>query len=569
MTTISPDTSLGLAKTQSPLVRLVIGAKLIADVIGPTRSGLSVRIGHEPHLLQMKGEFSAARNLTLQVTDVKNDVDYKVQILASNDQPLPKPVPAELTSRPSIPAVQPASVTMKEDSPIDVTAQPIARDGKASGSPVMIRLATLPKQVATPDHGQHSKDERPAHEPIIAKNGKPTMGANASAPVSSPAAPTVRPAVDHGIMRSTPALPTTDEAVSAPSGDGKAASSGGTSAASKGGAGVISSGELRPAPSGETKAAPALPHEPSQLKMGSVSRMTVPPQAAIPALDTGRTMTATVVGQVPGRGQILLQTSELLMKIEQPVDLPVGTALQMTLLTQPMPYGAQFDDSAPVDDGNLLTKLIELLDDIEQPGYKPQEAGGPAVPRQLPMPDRGLAAKLLQFINLQTGQNLGEVGISTDDQDGVSMSKMNQVRALLSEIGGSAAEPLADGWRSITLPLGPDPAQAVMMFHREHRLDQDSDQADEEVGDAAAQRAIFDINFSRLGRCQIDVLCQQQRFDLLVRSEKLLDAANQQEITNLFSSACEIAGLSGDIGYRHGQFVEPEKVAMSTTTVTT
>jgi hypothetical protein len=286
--------------------------------------------------------------------------------------------------------------------------------------------------------------------------------------------------------------------------------------------------------------------------------------------DRQNTTTATVIGRSPESGRLLLQAAtNLVMKVEQPIDLPIGTTLQMTLMATPINLGQSLSADSEMNQAGLLTRIVEVLEDIEQSGRTSGESREPAPGRQLPMPNRQLAARLLQLIGFQMGAGAEEAGPVASDPENGDVSKMRQLQSLLVDVANKASEPLAEGWRSTALPLGSDPAQALMIHFREHHLDHESDGDEAGADDASAQRAVFEINFSRLGRCQIDVLCQEQRFDLLLRSERPLDQTHQQEITDLYSSACEIAGMTGEIDFRHGDFVQPALISRSTKTVTT
>ena len=59
----------------------------------------------------------------------------------------------------------------------------------------------------------------------------------------------------------------------------------------------------------------------------------------------------------------------------------------------------------------------------------------------------------------------------------------------------------------------------------------------------AARRAVFQLEFGELGRCQIDVLCQARRFDLVVRTEQLLPPRVRREFRELYLAARDVAGL--------------------------
>lgn len=560
MTLISPDALSGLMQPQTAMSKLTIGAKLIVDVLGPTRHGLAVRVGSDAFLLNARAELPDAKNLTLKVTERTSGTEHKVQILASNDQLLAKPVRGELTSRPLAPVVQSASATIAEDHQIEVNARPVASDGRVLGPALVVRLATKPA-AGFSETNQLSNRTIGSNPPDAAAVGRPLAEQPSGKPASMPF-PHVMD-VEKAVAKLPLASNVEARAVSAPPQQSSTAPT--TSAPTV--LAPTSSAPSRPVPPVfvPTGSAPIGPVPTASAPAKAVSEQQVMPPRTMQGV-----MTVTVAGRAPDGGQVFLQVADdLLMKIEQQIDLPIGTTLQMTLTTKSMNIAPPLYPGSSMEETSPLTKLIELLDDIEQSGGRTGEHREPAVVRRLPMPDRHLAAKLLQLIGLQMGPGFEEAGMVAHDRDSVGLSKAHQLQSLLSDISNMASEPLADGWRSTILPLGTDPAQAVMIHHREHNTDPDSDDDESDMGDAVVQRAVFDVNFSRLGRCQIDALCQEQRFDLLVRSERPLDHGRQQEITDLFLSACEIAGLRGEIGYRHGQFVEPAKMLMSTRTVTT
>jgi hypothetical protein len=66
---------------------------------------------------------------------------------------------------------------------------------------------------------------------------------------------------------------------------------------------------------------------------------------------------------------------------------------------------------------------------------------------------------------------------------------------------------------------------------------------------------VFEVEFGALGRCQIDVLCQARRFDLLVRTEQPLPPALRREIRELYLAARDAAGLIGTARFRAGQLL--------------
>jgi hypothetical protein len=185
------------------------------------------------------------------------------------------------------------------------------------------------------------------------------------------------------------------------------------------------------------------------------------------------------------------------------------------------------------------------------------------------MPDRNLASRLLGLLNVKPEFDVTGGGQSARDGGLDATTTRDRLHTAVADLTRATSDALADEWQGLKLPVGPDSAHAVCILHRDHELDSDGEAVDASVEPSEIQRAVFEIDFSRLGRCQIDALCQQDRFDLLVRSERSLESPLQQEIADLYMSACQIAGLKGDIGFRVGQFFEPPKASTTIQAVTT
>jgi hypothetical protein len=81
---------------------------------------------------------------------------------------------------------------------------------------------------------------------------------------------------------------------------------------------------------------------------------------------------------------------------------------------------------------------------------------------------------------------------------------------------------------------------------------------------SGASRAIFAVEFSEFGQCQLDLLYQTRRFDLAVRTERPPPAALQDDITGLLGAACEIAGVAGSCEFRPAELLNlPDAVTLS------
>jgi hypothetical protein len=108
----------------------------------------------------------------------------------------------------------------------------------------------------------------------------------------------------------------------------------------------------------------------------------------------------------------------------------------------------------------------------------------------------------------------------------------------------------------LLLPLAFEGAPLLRLHLREDPCEEDSSGTDPDAErSGAARRAVFEVEFGALGRCQIDVLCQARRFDLLVRTEQPLPPALRREIRELYLAARDAAGLIGTARFRAGQLL--------------
>lgn len=531
MIPIFPDQLLGTVQTQHQPAKLIIGQQLLADIVGPTRHGVSVRIGQDTFLLKTSSKLAGAGTITLKVTQSPSETVHKVRIVAENENPLSKPVTADLVTRPAtIPPQAPASTIVRQHQ-VEVTAQPLTSDGQPVGATKTIRLATQPF--------------------------------NQSAPIVAEGNLSIR---QHNIDRQAPPIqPPQQQTLLAPAAQNQPQPPG------------FQRGEmLTPIsdnPQHEMNVKETV--EPANSVPGGKSSGVEPPRseplrAAVAAIDDGveRAVAAKVAARTPA-GQIILQAVDQLMRIEQPIDLPIGTDLHITTVATPSASSGQIDPAPALDQTTPLKKLIAALDDIDRVGRSADDAGGPNRSRHLPTPDRHLAAKFLNLVTMGPEQGLADNWLREPEQGTISLRQKEQIWTLAKDLGSTMTEPLADGWKGMAVPVGSDPAQAVYLYFREHQWapDGQSSEADEDGMDA--KRAVFDVSFSHLGHCQIDALCQPHRFDLLVRSERTLAYEDQQEITSLFNAACEISGMKGEIGFREGLFFEPAKKNSTTKIVTT
>ncbi len=597
MIPIGGDRQAVLLKPQLLPPKLASGGQVQALVLGSNRRGVSVQIGQETFQLNVASSLANAKTLTLQgagSSGASQDSGVQVKIVAADDRPLPRAVLAELATvqKPSPPAV---STIVQTTNWLDVPAQPLNADRQAVGATVTLRLQALPNESvagesavkpsmltsgsvltapdrplqmttkvqqpakASPSPLQSSEPEASLHqEEISAKRVVSDEGAK-SHPVPERLAKVTMGRPNIPLAPSTASLPlasSSASAVSEPQLEDALALQRRTT-----GEPVLPT-KVEPS-STKAPTAPAAPTSQDTTVRGTSpdSKSVMRPAPSIePQIAANRdTPVSAVVVDRTSIGKVILEAEGRFFRVEKPLDLPLGMTLQATLAAGASVLSSSVSPAGNQDPATPLTKLIGLLNDIDRAGQQGPESDQPTPARQLPLPDKNLTSR---FLNLLTNQdsNLRLDGHSLPSER-ASMTAMQkeQIQSLVREVGSAASEPLAEGWKSQTLPLGSDQSQAVSLFYRDQDLDPDEDTSDENAEYSKTQRAVFDVTFSRLGRCQIDTLCQESRFDLLIRSERPLPQDDRQQIADLFASASEIAGLHGDIAFKVSSFFEPPR----------
>lgn len=580
--------------TQSSPPRLAAGQRIEAIVLGPTRQGVSVRIGQKDFQLDVPPRLANAGTLVLEGRSW-SATSQQVQIVAIDDGLLDKPILADLRSRPE--PTSSAKSAIVEKGMIKVTAQPLASDGKSVGPGVTLHLNAGQSELAGKAKAERPfvagpavsasmtdvKTEMPKVPDRMAGTG-PLQQLQAEIKGDGVGADRIR---DRGSTGAPSHLIST--AGGGASGHGRVQTMASTSgvpsavppAATKNLAGVSMIGrpsegrgsaasaipaEGAGSPSNKAVAASAVTAYRSEAELHTVRDPKIPLETSRPITartggDHNRPMMATVVDRTDA-GKVVLQVEGRYYRVEQPIDLPSGASLQVTLASSLPGLWPLSDQGTLKNAGTSLSKLIEILDEIDRAGRQATEAGEPNRERQLPLADRRLASRFLVLLNAEHGMpSPGGQASSSPEQADLALVQRERIQILVRELGTLASEPLAEGWKSMTLPLGSDQAHAVSFFFREQIFDPDDESADDQAEPAETQRAVFDVSFSQLGRCQIDALCQERRFDLMIRSEHPLSEEARQNVAVLFSSACEITGMSGEIGFKVGGFVEPARSA--------
>lgn len=130
------------------------------------------------------------------------------------------------------------------------------------------------------------------------------------------------------------------------------------------------------------------------------------------------------------------------------------------------------------------------------------------------------------------------------------MDKGDLANRLSQEFGGLqrlGGETLPGDWRPMPIPLlWQDEVHKIMMYYKDNGKGNDGDDEKGEKG----TRFVFDISLPRMGNVQLDGYVKEKNLDLIVRTERALSAAMQQEIRRKYSHALDFTGLKGDVGFR-------------------
>ena len=254
------------------------------------------------------------------------------------------------------------------------------------------------------------------------------------------------------------------------------------------------------------------------------------------------------VGHDPD-GRLLLRVAGLTLRLEAALDVPVGARLQVAL---PDGFAARFRAAAFGEDADR--KLIGAL-------WQPSARGDPVGPR-LPAADHTLAARLLRWI-----ATLRASAAPPDAPDNAwggpdSGPETDLRRSALSELGQLARTPQPSGWRVVMMPFGVEDPSALRLYLRDLPPDGEGGARPGRARRQASQRAIFEVELSELGRCQLDLLCQARLYELAVRTERPLAPALQDAVRDLLKAACALAGVVGKVDFRAAELlVLPDPLA--------
>lgn len=181
-----------------------------------------------------------------------------------------------------------------------------------------------------------------------------------------------------------------------------------------------------------------------------------------------------------------------------------------------------------------LEAVMRLL--LEGPG---RGASGGAPP---PRPGRHLAASWHRlFSAYAAGEARSWLGPLPETEEAAGAER--ELRRDFARLAALAAEPDAEGWRHLGLPLYAE-GQLVLRWLR-LRGGQGEDE-----GTDAGTRFQLDLEFSALGPVQLDGLLHEPRFDLVLRSHRPLPEALREDLSAVHREAARLTGLHGRLHFR-------------------
>ncbi|MET1025993.1 MAG: hypothetical protein ABWY00_02405 [Dongiaceae bacterium] len=267
-----------------------------------------------------------------------------------------------------------------------------------------------------------------------------------------------------------------------------------------------------------------------------------------------------IIGQTPA-GHPVIHTPVGDLVLHERILLPVGAKIMLALdlmetilpAVTPMltPQGAAVNLARGWPTlADLLLTLLPGGDD-DAPDAATQAAGRDiaAALAALPQPGNRLGLGLLSVMDAYRNGDFeklfGPLSQALKTIGGKS-DALRKLRDEFMQLSLLAQDGKSQDWRSFFLPLWDDGRlQQINLFYRRSRRDQSQDDKD-----GHATRFIVEVNFTRLGACQLDGLVKKKRFDLMVRSHLPLPESSRREIGNLFAQARELGNYAGDIHFQ-------------------
>lgn len=233
------------------------------------------------------------------------------------------------------------------------------------------------------------------------------------------------------------------------------------------------------------------------------------------------------------------------LSLPLPPGLPSGSLITLEMSGAPQPPAA----TAAIPESGRWTALSQMITTMAK-----DPAQAPLL-RMIPQAGPQLAAALAVMSTAVRSGNIRPVfgeALTRAMEKGERGDMGRQVMAEFQDAADEASQPSRE-WRALTLPfVNGGTVEAIRLFLRRPPVDEgdipDAQKAKE--GD----RFLIDIDFSRLGRVQLDGLVKRndRLFDLILRTDQPLTLPLRKDIIALFQLAVETIGVKGSVVFQSG-----------------
>ena len=281
-----------------------------------------------------------------------------------------------------------------------------------------------------------------------------------------------------------------------------------------------------------------------------VLSITAPGKTVIAANDP-LLLSGTVTGAARGGGT-LVQTPTGTLLLPGVSDAPKGSQITLQILATPGTVLPVTAAGAQAQSLNALTQGWPALQDAISAVHTADPGRAAAiVSASLPTTGPQLAVGMAFFLNAVFGAKMQD-WLGRDLLRALETHRRGDLAGRLgddfAELARIAQEPLGSDWRTVLLPvLHEGELHQMRMYLRAHR---DDDEKNGSGKEDAGTRFIVEVDLSRLGALQLDGLVRSSRFDLMVRTHRVLPEHVRTEIGALFASANAEMKASGQIGFQ-------------------
>ncbi|MGB4101204.1 MAG: hypothetical protein WBK91_04790 [Alphaproteobacteria bacterium] len=256
---------------------------------------------------------------------------------------------------------------------------------------------------------------------------------------------------------------------------------------------------------------------------------------------------ATVTGYSTPLQNPVLQAGNTSIMLKTSMPLQIGG---MVVLKLPQPQAAEIPDASDLNKSTwpILEQLVarpQVTDPVPLQQF---------VQNRMPQMNQAMGGAMLfmlaAFNRGDARQWLGRDMVESLEQAG----KKNLVTALQEEMRESMStttDPVVGQWRVYHLPYLTQGQLAPLHIYVHH------DGENGEKGEPGKKpghktRFVIDVTFTRLGAMQFDGFVQKTKFDLLLRSERILDPGLRHELRFAFTEAVGAVGYTGQLMFQQG-----------------